>query len=222
MSAIYKGLAGKIAEKMKESATNTKNRFAADFAKNERLAAIMQISAETWPVINDLTNDPRRRVASLDELVNGTAVFSGRIKQNPAYGEMVAHWERAFGEWQNYALMDMEGLLPEESLPTVEFALADGTILVVRDKESVSILSKKEQDLRLSLFANSQIIPRGKMVWARGVSDDRDISEQYAIWLEKGPQTSQPGGSSMIPIQQLPQRGEKPTKIQSEYAGRSP
>ena len=188
MSAIFKGLARKIAEKTRESDENLKKRFVADFAKNQRLQATMEVAAEFWPAINDLELDPRTRVDSLDELIHSAAIFPGRIKQNPVYGGMVANWERAFGYWQNYALLDMEGILPEGYLPTIEVPLNDGTILVVKDKQSGSVLSKKEHDLRLSLFANVEMLPRGKKVYVWGVSDDRDVSEQYAMWVQTSPQ----------------------------------
>ena len=211
MSSVFRGLSGKIAEKMKESDESTKKKFVADYAKNQRLAAIMETASECWPAINDLTQDPRLRVDTIDELIHASAIFSGRIKQNPVYGGMVADWERAFGYWQNFALLDMEGLLPEEEMPTMEIPLKDGTILVVRDRNSGSVLSKKEHDLRLSLFANVEILPRAKKVYVWGVSDDRDVSEQYAMWITTAPQMGMTPPREPIPSSYSPDFLSKPT-----------
>ena len=191
MSSIIQQFSGKLREKLKEDDRNIKTRYAIDWFNNQRHAAILEISAEHWPRINDLKRPPAERVSDLDQLIHSTALFSGRIKQNPVFGRGMMHWENMHGAFENFMMLDLQGMEGEvdeaETVLSPVIALTDGTKIRIRmNRQNASILSQKEQLLRDALFANTEIIPFGKFVYDIGVSDDKDVSPQYVAQFTSG------------------------------------
>ena len=205
-SSIISEFSGKVREKLKEDQKNIKERFGMDWFKNQRHDAILEIAQKHWPNINDLSRTPAKRVSDLDELIHATALFSGRIKQNPSYGQAVMHWENLHGIFENFMMLNMEGMLDDaeaEDAFSPVITLHDGTkIRIKMGNAAASILSKKEQLVRDALFANTEIIPYGKFVYDVGVSDDRDIAPQYVLSLTTG----------------MPQMGAAASKANAAYS----